>query len=80
VLAFTLPPDAARTHGFVARAKQTNVSAIVVADSPLSEITDIQDAVLYAPTTGTGSLNAMVAPMAIVHALLDSLSAFKRQQ
>ena len=59
MLAFTLPPDAARTHGFVARAKQTNVSAIVVADSPLSEITDIQDAVLYAPTTGTGSLNAV---------------------
>jgi DNA-binding MurR/RpiR family transcriptional regulator len=80
VLALALPPDAGPTRRFVARVKQTGVQVTAVTDTPLSEITPIQDAVLHAPTAGTGSLNSMVAPMAIVEALLDGLSAFKRNQ
>jgi len=79
VLAFALPPDAGPIHRFLARAKNSNVQIVAVADAPLSETTtDIRDVVLHVPTTGAEALNSMVAPMAVVHALLAGLSAFNR--
>jgi DNA-binding MurR/RpiR family transcriptional regulator len=71
VVAFTFPRYAVFTHRFVSWARKNGTTVIAVTDTPISAVGQIADIVLLAAASGTGIENSLVAPMAVVSALLD---------
>jgi len=71
LIAFTFPRYAAFTYRFANWAKENGATVIAVTDTPISAVGQIADIVLLAAASGTGIENSMVAPMAVVGALLD---------
>jgi len=71
VVAFTFPRYAVFTHRFATWAKKNGAKVVAVTDTPISAVGQIADIVLLAAASGTGIDNSLVAPMAVVGALLD---------
>jgi DNA-binding MurR/RpiR family transcriptional regulator len=77
LLAFTFPPYAKATYHVATWAKENKAKVIAVTDSPISALGQIGDIVLLANSTGMGTQNSMVAPMALANALLNAVAAAK---
>jgi DNA-binding MurR/RpiR family transcriptional regulator len=77
VLALTFPPYAKATHHIALWAKENKAKVIAVTNSPISALGQIGDIVLLADSTGIGVQNSMVAPMAVVNALLHGVAMAK---
>jgi DNA-binding MurR/RpiR family transcriptional regulator len=77
VLAFTFPPYARATHHIAMWAKENKAKVIAVTNSSISALGRIGDIVLLADSAGIGGLNSMVAPMAVVNALLNGVAEAK---
>jgi DNA-binding MurR/RpiR family transcriptional regulator len=71
VVAFTFPRYAVFTHHFASWARKNGTTVIAVTDTPISAVGQIADIVLLAAASGTGIENSLVAPMAVISALLD---------
>jgi DNA-binding MurR/RpiR family transcriptional regulator len=71
VVAFTFPRYAVFTHRFASWAKQNGAKVIAITDTPISAVGQIADVVLLAAASGSGMDNSLVAPMALVNALLN---------
>ena len=77
LLAFTFPPYAKTTYHVAMWAKENKAKVIAVTNSPISELGQIGDIVLLADSTGIGTQNSLVAPMAVANALLNGVAAAK---
>jgi DNA-binding MurR/RpiR family transcriptional regulator len=75
VVAFTFPLYASATHRIVTWAKETTAKVVAITDSPISAVGQLADVVLVAASSGTGLHNSLVAPMAVVNALLNGVAA-----
>ena len=79
------PPYAGATYHVAMWAKENKAKVIAVTNSPISALGQIGDIVLLAGSTGIGTQNSLVAPIAVANALLNgvaaanSTSALKRQ-
>jgi len=71
VVAFTFPRYAAFTLRVASWAKENGATVVAVTDTPISAVGQIADVVLLAGASGTGIDNSLVAPMAVVNALVD---------
>ena len=58
-------------------AKENKAKVIAVTNSSISALGRIGDIVLLADSAGIGGLNSMVAPMAVVNALLNGVAEAK---
>jgi len=77
VLAFTFPRYASATRRIVAWARENEAKIIAVTDSPISGVGQVADVVLLAGSSGMGTQNSLVAPMAVANALLNGMAAAK---
>ena len=57
--------------------KENKAKVIAVTNSPISALGQIGDIVLLADSTGIGTQNSLVAPMAVANALLNGVAAAK---
>jgi DNA-binding MurR/RpiR family transcriptional regulator len=77
LLAFNFPPYAKATYHIAMWAKENKAKVIAVTNSPISSLGQIGDIVLLADSTGIGTQNSLVAPMAVANALLNGVAAAK---
>jgi DNA-binding MurR/RpiR family transcriptional regulator len=74
LVAFTFPRYAVFTHHVASWAKQTGTKVIAITDTPISAIGQIADIVLLAASAGNGMDNSLVAPMAVVNAVVNGVT------
>jgi DNA-binding MurR/RpiR family transcriptional regulator len=77
LVAFTFPPYPKATYHVAMWAKENKAKVIAVTNSPISALGQIGDIVLLADSTGIGTQNSLVAPMAVANALLNGVAAAK---
>ncbi|HEY4153056.1 MAG TPA: MurR/RpiR family transcriptional regulator [Pseudolysinimonas sp.] len=75
VLAFGFAPYSADTVQLLEVAKERGIRGIGITDTPISPIGQRVDIVLAARVSGMGAQNSLVAPLAIVNALLNGATA-----
>ena len=77
LVAFAFPPYAKATYHVAMWAKENKAKVIAVTNSPISALGQIGDIVLLADSTGIGTQNSLVAPMAVANALFNGVAAAK---
>src|SRR5262245_1056743 len=77
LVAFTFPPYPKATYHVAMWAKESKAKVIAVTNSPIAALGQIGDIVLLADSTGIGTQNSLVAPMAVANALLNGVAAAK---
>jgi DNA-binding MurR/RpiR family transcriptional regulator len=75
LVVFTFPRYAASTLRLASWAKENGTSILAITDSPISSVGQIADIVILAGASGSAIDNSLVAPMAVVNALVDGVAA-----
>jgi DNA-binding MurR/RpiR family transcriptional regulator len=75
VLAFGFAPYSTDTVQILDLAKARGIRSIGITDTPISPIGQRVDTVIPTTVSGMGALNSLVAPLAVVNALLNGATA-----
>jgi DNA-binding MurR/RpiR family transcriptional regulator len=74
-LVFSFPPYASASLGIVEVARERGATVIAVTDSVISPVGQRGDVVLPAHVSGMASQNSLVAPLAVLNALINGVTA-----
>ena len=61
-------------------AKKSGAKAVALTDSEFSPLVSLADKVLYAPNDVSSFVDSLVAPMALVNALISALGVERREE
>ncbi|MBO4411311.1 MAG: MurR/RpiR family transcriptional regulator [Lachnospiraceae bacterium] len=80
VFGITFPRYSSRTVDAMTIAKKSGAKAVALTDSEFSPLVSLADKVLYAPNDVSSFVDSLVAPMALVNALISALGVERREE